>query len=44
MEAEVKDANHFRAVTQALFAEVKALLEAEVAGGSPRTAARTPAK
>jgi hypothetical protein len=35
MEAEVTDANHFRAVTQALFAEVKSTLEAEVADGSP---------
>ncbi len=34
MEAEVENADHFRAVTQALFAEVKASLEAEVAGGS----------
>jgi len=35
MEAEIENADHFRAVTQALFAEVKAALEAEVAGGAP---------
>ena len=34
MEAEIENADHFRPVTQALFAEVKAALEAEVAGGS----------
>ena len=34
MEAEIENAEHFRAVSQALFAEVKQALEAEVAGAS----------
>ncbi len=41
MEAEIENADNFRAVTQALFAEVKASLEAEVAGGAARAAGAT---
>ncbi len=37
MEAEIENADHFRTVTQALFGEVKAALEAEVANGSAQT-------
>ena len=38
MEAEIENADRFRAVSQALFAEVKAGLEAEVAGAPGRAA------
>ncbi len=38
MEAEVENADHFRAVTQALFSEVKTALEVAVADGSARAA------
>jgi hypothetical protein len=38
MDAEIENADHFRAVSQALFAEVKAALEAEVAGAPDRVA------
>ncbi len=34
MEAEIENADHFRATVSALFSEVKAALEAEVAGGT----------
>ena len=42
MEAEIENADHFRAVSQALFAEVKAALEAEVAGAPGRAAGEKP--
>ncbi|MHC4251902.1 MAG: hypothetical protein ACYS9X_22510 [Planctomycetota bacterium] len=38
MEAEIENADHFHAVTQALFAEVKQALAAEVAGAPARAA------
>ena len=38
MEADVEDANHFKAITKALFAEVKAALEAQVTGSSSQGA------
>ncbi len=38
MEAEIENADRFRAVTNALFAEVKAALEGEVAGAPARAA------
>ncbi len=42
MEAEIENADRFRAVTQALFAEVKAALEAEVAGSPGRATGEKP--
>ena len=41
-EAEIENADHFRAVTAALFAEVKQALEAEVAGAPSRAAGEKP--
>ncbi len=38
VDLEIENADHFRAVSQALFAEVKAALEAEVAGAPSRAA------
>ena len=38
MEADIENADHFRAISQALFGEVKAALEAEVENGSARAA------
>ncbi len=42
VDVEIKNADHFRAVTQALFAEVKAALEAEVAGAPSRADGERP--
>ena len=42
MEADVENAEQFRAVSRALFAEVKAALEAEVAGTPGRAVGEKP--